>query len=143
MNSMITWSPGVTLDDVEKQVIVMAYRFYRNNKTQTASALGISIRTLDSKLEKYGNDERAIADRKEADRISRIEWDRKNRGIAPAQAASEGAPVFHRPVTRVRLEPALQSTPKPTLPVSERPQVQNVLPKQAAQGGKGRGRQKL
>lgn len=47
------WQPGRTLDDVEKDVICAALQFYQNNKTNTARALGIAIRTLDYKLERY------------------------------------------------------------------------------------------
>lgn len=50
----IQWSPGYTMDMVEEEVIRKALRHFRGNKTQTASALGISIRTIDNKLEKYG-----------------------------------------------------------------------------------------
>ena len=50
---MINWHPGLTLEEVEKQVIEMALRYFNNNKTQTAIALGIAVRTLDNKLEKY------------------------------------------------------------------------------------------
>jgi transcriptional regulator with PAS, ATPase and Fis domain len=50
---MIHWQPGMTLEEVEKQVILKAFQFYNRNKTHTAKALDIAIRTLDSKLEKY------------------------------------------------------------------------------------------
>ena len=50
----ILWQPGMSLADVEKEVIIKAYSFYRENKTQTSIALGVSIRTLDNRLEKYG-----------------------------------------------------------------------------------------
>lgn len=49
----IHWQPGVTLDDVEKQVILKALKWFGNNKTKTAQALGIAVRTLDYKLERY------------------------------------------------------------------------------------------
>lgn len=48
------WQPGMSLEDVEKEVILKAFRFYQQNKTHTAHSLGIAIRTLDAKLEKYG-----------------------------------------------------------------------------------------
>lgn len=51
------WQPGVTLEDLEKQAILEALRFYGNNKTRTAQALGIAIRTLDNKLAKYNGTE--------------------------------------------------------------------------------------
>lgn len=47
------WSPGVTLDELEKAVIEKAMRYYEGNKTRTASSLGIAIRTLDNKLARY------------------------------------------------------------------------------------------
>lgn len=47
------WQPGWTLDQVEKEVIYQALKFYQNNKVHTARALGISERTLYNKLEIY------------------------------------------------------------------------------------------
>lgn len=41
------------LEDVEKEAILTAYRFYKENKTQTAASLGIAVRTLDYKIAKY------------------------------------------------------------------------------------------
>ena len=59
MNSPINWSPGVKLEAVEKQVILKTLQFYKNNKTSAANALGISIRTIDNKLEKYSRQDKA------------------------------------------------------------------------------------
>jgi len=50
------WSPGMKLDDVEKEAILAAFQFYHKNKTQTAAALGIAIRTLDYKLARYNGE---------------------------------------------------------------------------------------
>ena len=50
---MIIWQPGVTLEDVEKQVILKAFQYFQGNKTKTAQALDIAIRTLDAKIAKY------------------------------------------------------------------------------------------
>ncbi len=52
----MNWEPGITLDDIEKEAILVAYKYYRNNKTQTAAALGIAIRTLDYKLARYAKE---------------------------------------------------------------------------------------
>lgn len=49
----MNWQPGMTLEDIEKRTILEALRFYRGNKTQTASALGITAKTLYNKLETY------------------------------------------------------------------------------------------
>jgi DNA-binding NtrC family response regulator len=44
---------GMTLDEVERQHILMALRRNNGNRTATAAALGISRRTLYYKLEEY------------------------------------------------------------------------------------------
>ncbi len=47
------WNPGQTLDDIEKNVILQALQYHSGNRTHTARALGISIRTLRNKLADY------------------------------------------------------------------------------------------
>lgn len=47
------WSPGKTLDDIERTVIVEALTYHQGNRTHTAKALGISIRTLRNKIADY------------------------------------------------------------------------------------------
>lgn len=53
LNEIVTFQPGMTLAELEKKAILSAFRYYRSNKTLTAQALGIAIRTLDNKLELY------------------------------------------------------------------------------------------
>ncbi len=48
-----SWKPGTTLDDIEKSVILEALQYHSGNRTHTARALGISIRTLRNKLADY------------------------------------------------------------------------------------------
>lgn len=47
------WKPGKTLDEIERSVILEALKFHQGNRTHTAKALGISIRTLRNKLSEY------------------------------------------------------------------------------------------
>ncbi len=47
------WMPGKTLDDIERHVIIEALSYHRGNRTHTAKALGISIRTLRNKIADY------------------------------------------------------------------------------------------
>jgi len=54
---MINWTPGLTLKELEKQVILKALKWYGNNKTKTAESLGISVRTIDNKLKGYEESE--------------------------------------------------------------------------------------
>jgi len=48
-----TWRPGRTLDEIERSVILEALKHHDGNRTHTAKALGISIRTLRNKLAEY------------------------------------------------------------------------------------------
>lgn len=48
-----SWAPGRTLDDIERSVILQALKYHDGNRTHTARALGISIRTLRNKLADY------------------------------------------------------------------------------------------
>lgn len=48
-----SWAPGKTLDDIERNVILEALTYHSGNRTHTARALGISIRTLRNKLADY------------------------------------------------------------------------------------------
>jgi two-component system response regulator FlrC len=47
------WMPGQTLNDIERNVILEALQYHLGNRTHTAKALGISIRTLRNKLADY------------------------------------------------------------------------------------------
>lgn len=49
----LNWMPGQTLDDIERGVILEALTYHQGNRTHTAKALGISIRTLRNKLADY------------------------------------------------------------------------------------------
>ena len=48
-----TWRPGKTLDEIERNVILEALKHFSGNRTHTAKALGISIRTLRNKLAEF------------------------------------------------------------------------------------------
>lgn len=45
--------PGVTLDELEKKLIIETLRDQKNNRTKTAELLGISARTLRNKISQY------------------------------------------------------------------------------------------
>jgi two-component system response regulator FlrC len=47
------WLPGQTLNDIERHVILAALQYHQGNRTHTARALGISIRTLRNKIADY------------------------------------------------------------------------------------------
>lgn len=145
----ISWSPGVTLEGVERQAVEMAYRFYNQNKTQTARALDIAIRTLEAKLEKYAIDdnqtEKAILDR----RFNEENFRRRQRGLAPIAGGPEGALHLSgregkREVGKaepgVRLEPASRAAEESGVPLPVRREVQKVLPPQTSAHRSGKDR---
>lgn len=145
MNEQIFWSPGVTLEAIEKQTVQVAFRHYRGNKTATANALGIAIRTLDSKLEKYSQDEKDEAARHERERKQRSEFlERQRNGDKPdltAKLNHAASNIDNSPkpdgeinggaASGVQLESAVKVATQQTVPVSERAKVQKVLPKEA------------
>lgn len=46
--------PGMTMADVERKVITYAFEFHRRNQTKTAQSLGLSSKTIYTKLKEYG-----------------------------------------------------------------------------------------
>lgn len=81
---IIHWTPGVTLDAIEKQVILKAFKFYKGNKVATSSSLNIAVRTLDMKLERYDQEEKDLHRILEESRLREQEFDRRARGFAPS-----------------------------------------------------------
>lgn len=80
IQNIVHWQPGISLESMERQVILAAFRFYRGNKTATAQSLGIAIRTLDNKLEKYQADDDAAKERSDAHYNEREEFLKAQRG---------------------------------------------------------------
>lgn len=149
----INWVPGLTLDAIEKHCIIKAYEFFRGNKTVTANSLGISIRTLDNKLERYENDARIQAERNDAaraedkrilDRHRGVELTRLNAVGSSHQTSlpseSPGAPK--QPAASVseispglREQPTAQAQPKHAMPMPKQQEVQKVLQGQTGSRG--------
>lgn len=128
------WSPGLTIEDMEREAIQMAFRFYGRNKTTTASALGICVRTLDTKLEKYAAEEaEKLAGSASKDggqpRVGVY-------GITTAELAAKDAQGGLRPFAGVQVESSAELPEKLSVPVQERQEVQKVLPAKAAKGGR-------
>lgn len=136
-NLNINWVPGLTLDEVEKQCILKALQWFRGNKSQTAIALGITVKTIDNKLEKYEAEGKVMDDKHRESEIKRAEILNRMRGIQPAQKLEEITPELNAG-TRPRMESPTQVAAKYGVPVPERKEVQNVLPRQVAQSSKRR-----
>jgi hypothetical protein len=163
--SPVQWMPGITLEQMEKSIIQAAFRFYRENKTQTASALGIAIRTLDSKLEKYANDDQLEKDkleaRKQTDREtlarfrgpeltrqfstgSSAQWAAPGASGAneggqenPSEANSANAASGDETSSGVRVQSSPEAGPKPGVSMPKRQEVQSVLPRSASSNRAG------
>ena len=52
-SSSISFSEGMTLREIEKQVILETLKHQNFNRTRSARVLGIGIRTLQRKLKQY------------------------------------------------------------------------------------------
>ncbi len=139
-NGIINWSPGVTLEAVEKQVILVAFRFYRGNKTVTSQSLGISIRTLDNKLERYEEDGKQERERYELAKARDAATLDRMRGIAPTEVLEAHRTSLYRADTGVHLESITNAATEPAVSMPERQEVQKVLPRQAPQSGARRSR---
>jgi hypothetical protein len=134
----ITWSPGITLDDIEKQVILKAFRFYRGNKTTTAQALGVSVRTIDNKLERYQLEDSEKEKSDEQRRLDRENFLARQRGIVTINAET-GSSVLGS-ASGARVEPTSEDSAQQTMPLPKRAQVQTVLPGPIAKSGAGKHR---
>jgi hypothetical protein len=137
-NTMI-WSPGITLESIEKQVILIAFRFFRGNKTQTAQALGIAIRTLDAKLEQYQQDGKHSERLQNELRARHASLADRQRGT-PDLIKGGLKPISPEVVFNGGLQPkqgdgvesVKVSIPKLDMPVQVGEKVQEVLPTKAA-----------
>ena len=83
MRGQVVWYPGMTLDTTEKLIILEAYEIHLRNKTSTANALGISIRTLDQRLERYKEEQIIYEDKLRQEELKRIEMLARARGNPP------------------------------------------------------------
>lgn len=136
----INWQPGLTLDEVEKACILQALRWFRGNKTQTAIALGISVKTIDNKLEKYEQDGKAAEDKDARDAEQNRRTLNRMRGLPEdAPETEKRQESLFGAIAGVHMEPALEARPQQSVPMPERQEVQKVLPGHVA-AGRERGR---
>ena len=52
----MTLTPGTTVDEAERRLILLTLEHTRNNKTRAAEILGISLKTLHNKLNRMKNE---------------------------------------------------------------------------------------
>lgn len=131
MDPTVYWSPGMTLDSLEQLVIAKAFKHYHGNKTATANSLGIAIRTLENKLEKYEMEEIEKEEQNAARRTEREFQLARARGINPSTAVSAG--VLPKTGEGLRPQSIANVSAQQAVPVSVGVQVQGVLPKSTPQ----------
>lgn len=129
MNGLVTWSPGITLEEMEKEIIIAALKFFQNNKTQTAIALGVAVRTIDNKLEAYAKVDKERDERNELERISREKFLRRQRGIIETDTVRSVETTGAQ--SRVGVESPSNLSPKQAVPMSVGKEVQSMSPKHA------------
>lgn len=165
VQNIVHWSPGISLESMERQVILAAFRYYRGNKTATAQSLGIAIRTLDNKLEKYQSEDKQQEERENATESQRAEFLKASRGLEanverkPTPAADEfirqreerrrarEAEGAQRAGTDgdsskagVRMESSSQDRAERSMPLPVGSEVQKVSSRNASTNRQGRGR---
>lgn len=131
MMKHVVWTPGMPLEQLEKQQIEAELEFRMRNKTATASVLGISVRTLDAKLERYENEREEQRIRDEQRRKKEEDFSRKSRGLPPLYETST-SPSSDKMETeqRIHVESSQELTTELSVPLPERKEVQTVLPTQ-------------
>ena len=88
-NLNVLWTPGMTLESTEKQIILAAIKYFRGNKTMTSQALGISIRTLEVRLEKYDKEDRSAETAILEQRAKELAQAEKNRQDAETKITTD------------------------------------------------------
>lgn len=146
MHGQIIWSPGVSLANLERDVILTAFRFFRENKTATANSLGIAVNTLSAKLERYTKEQEEHKERQDEQRIKDREFLERSRGIVGRDSHNtQPIPQQHQENGK-ETDDGLYSQPASAVaaqqPVSlpERGEIQELLPAKAASGGVNRRR---
>lgn len=125
------WAPGINLVEWEKIAIIAAHKWCRGNKEQTAQMLGVSARTIYSKLEQYDKEVENERKRFESDKQRNSEILSRMRGI-PSQSPQNGDEARGG----IRLESSFEVSTQQSMPLPERKEVQELLPKQNASNHK-------
>ncbi len=128
------YTPGMTLETLEQQAILAAYSFFKGVKTTTAQSLGISVRSLSDKLERYGQmeNERKVRHAEKAEHRDRELYAARFGRPAVQETGSEHDEKTNgnEAYAGVRAQSAAKPAEERAVPVSEREKIQSVLPKQ-------------
>lgn len=124
------FQPGKSLAQLEKETIFDALKFYQGNKSQTAAALGIALKTLYNKLDVY--EAEAIKEKEELLKLRQQEKENQNklRGNqnvteTNGQTNSNGGPGVPTE-SKLRVESLAKVSEKPGVSLREREKIQKV-----------------
>lgn len=120
LSTQVLWSPGMSLETLEQLVITVAYKFYRENKTVTAAALGISARTMTNKLEQYQAREQQRLENERIRKKADQEFLDRCRGKVPKVQVEQNAHV----------ESTAKDSSQLAVSMPKREEIQSVLPDQ-------------
>jgi len=84
------WFLGMTLEELEKKVILKCLLLNGNNKTATAKCLDIALKTLHNKLDKYAEDKNELQ-RRADDSEKKVESSLRAQGWKQMEPAKEMA----------------------------------------------------
>jgi len=113
----MSWSPGRTIKDLEKEAIEQAMTFYHGNKTQTAVSLGICVNTLNTRLAEYAEHKIGYNPPNPGTEIGNgTVREKTGEGNSPAQEVSETQ-------SRVPVESATKIPQKQQMPMRKRAEV--------------------
>ncbi len=118
MSAEATWFLGMTLDELEKIVLLKTLEHFKDNKIFTAKALGISDRVIYDKLKKYKEQDAQAAARLEEINKKQLEADKRARGVfviengsavflAPSDITEEMKPGDNTPSTPIAAPPGI------------------------------------
>ncbi len=122
---LVTWYPGMRLEDIERDVILTCLRSKRGDKAATAQALGVCKRTIDNKLSQYQKEGRAI---------EQVGMEQEE-GSEPAQSGSPGLHTTGRDRGHEsHMEPNDSIPAQQSVPMRKREEVQGVSSSKLAVG---------
>lgn len=119
MHHEIIWTPGISLDTMEKMIVLKAFDHYQKDKERTSQSLGIAIRTLEYKLKKYEEEDQTVRDAQEKrkEEANRQELRKRFGDRMPYPEGLNARPqVWSRPITNSQILPSQIPTP-PTVPI--------------------------
>jgi len=85
---MIIWSPGMSLEDIEEQIIEKAYNHYNKNVETTSNSLKISMEKLQEKIKKFADKQQEVNHTLEMEKKKYEDYLRRARGQTQAQESN-------------------------------------------------------